>query len=704
MTAPVEPESEFEIAHVLCTDIVGYSKLMIDQQSEYLRKLNDVVRGTEQFRRAEAAGKLLRIPTGDGMVLVFFTHPQDPAECAVQIAKALKAHPEIKLRTGVHSGPVNRVSDVNERSNVAGAGINIAQRVMDCGDAGHILVSKRVAEDLANYSKWQPRLHPLGEFEVKHGVKIDSVNLYTDEVGNPALPKKLKDKKVTPASPLGRFAKPLIAAALLVAIALIGVRFFLRHSKEGSAGLLLPTIFPGKSIAVLPFKPLVASNRDEVLEAGMADTLITKLSTTREMIVPSLIAVRKYDEQRHDPVMTGRALRVNSVLEGNLQKSGDRIRVTARLIKVTDGSSMWAGTFDEKFTDVFEVQDAIAQKVVAALAVPLNEEEQKRLTKRYTDNTEAYQLYLKGRFYWNKYTEEGFRKSIEYFKQAVEKDPNYALAYAGLADTYSLLGDLSYGTPKETFARARAYAEKANTLDDALGEAHLSLGIVKLFYDWDLAGAQKELQRAKDLSPNNPQVYHFYGHYLELAGRLDEAIIETKRGVDLDPTNLILSNEFAWAYYLSHRFNEAIPLYRKNLEMDPNFVYSSYEISQTFIAKGMYREAIAELNRIRPISGDWSFILAELGCAQAGLGKRAEVESIIEELKKRMASEYIDPVVIAYIYLALDNRDQAFVWLEKAYQERAGNVLWLKVEPKMDPLRSDPRFAELMRRMGLEYN
>jgi TolB-like protein/Tfp pilus assembly protein PilF len=698
MTADLESDAQLEIGHVLFMDIVGFSKLMVDEQTDCSHRLNQIVRNTEQFHAAEAANKLIRLPTGDGMVLVFYTGPEAPARCAMEISRALK-DASFGLRMGIHSGQVNKVADVNDRSNLAGTGINLAQRVMDCGDAGHILLSKRVTEDLEQHSKWRPRLHHLGEFEVKHGVKIDIVNLYTDEVGNPTLPEKLKGKRITPASPLARFAKPLIAAALLVAIALFGVWFFLHRGEKGSDGLPLATIFPGKSIAVLPFKPLVASNRDEVLEAGMADSLITKLSTTREIIVPSLTTVAKHVGK--DPVTAGRELHVNSILEGNVQKSGDRIRVTARLIKVADGSSLWADTFDEKFTDVFAVQDSIAQKVAAALAVPLNEEERKRLTKRYTDNTDAYQLYLKGRFYWNKYTEEGFRKSIEYFKQAVEKDPNYALAYAGLADTYSLLGDFSYGTPKETFEQARAYAEKAITLDDALGEAHLSLGIVKLFYDWDLTGAQKELQRAKDLSPNNPQVYHFYGHYLELAGRLDEAIIETKRGVDLDPTNLILSNEFAWAYYLSHRFNEAIPLFRKNLEMDPNFVYSSYEISQTFIAKGMYREAIAELNRIRPISGDWSFILAELGCAQAGLGKRAEVESIIEELKKRMASEYIDPVVIAYIYLALDNRDQAFVWLEKAYQERAGNVLWLKVEPKMDPIRGDARFKDLMRRMGL---
>jgi TolB-like protein len=696
-----EVDSEFEIAHVLCTDIVGYSKLMIDQQSDYLRKLNDVVRSTEQFQRADASGKLLRIPTGDGMVLVFFTHPQDPAECAVQIAQRLKAHPEIELRMGVHSGPVNRVSDVNERLNVAGAGINIGQRVMDCGEAGHILLSKRVAEDLAHYSKWRPHLHNLGKCEVKHGVTIDIVNLYTDEVGNAALPQKLKDKKITPASPFTRFAKPLLAAALVMAIALAGVWFFLHRSEDDSAGLRLATIFPGKSIAVLPFKPLVAQSRDEVLEAGMADTLIAKLSTSREMIVPSLMSVRKYDDQKHDSVATGRALRVNSVLEGSLQKSGDRIRVTARLIRVTDGTSMWSGTFDEKFTDVFQVEDTIAQKVAAALQLRLSEEDRQRLTKRYTDNTDAYQLYLKGRFYWNKFTEEGFRKSIEFFKQAVEKDPNYALAWSGIADSYSLLGEWGVIAPKESFPQARAYAEKALKLDDALSEAHLSLGIVKLLYDWDVAGAEPELRRARELNPSDPQVHHFYGHYLEFVGRYEDAATELKRGVDLDPTNLIVNAEYGWAFYIQHKDDEALAQYRKTLELDPNFLLASLWVAQAYEQKRMYAEALAELERARKID-NWSWIVVEIGCVDALLNRRDEAQKIIAEVNARSAHEYIDETLIVYIFIALGDKDQAFAWMEKAYQSRAGNLPWMIMEPKFDPVRSDPRFAELVHRMGLD--
>src|SRR6266705_750045 len=257
MSAELESDAQLEIGHVLFMDIVGFSKLMVDQQSDCSQRLNQIVRNTEQFRAAEAADRLIRLPTGDGMVLVFYTGPEAPARCAMEIARSLKDC-SFGLRMGIHSGPVNKVSDVNDRSNLAGTGINMAQRVMDCGDAGHILLSKRVTEDLEQHSKWRPRLHHLGEFEVKHGVKIDIVNLYTDEVGNPALPEKLKGKRLTPPSRFVRFAKPIVAAALLAAVALFGVWFFLHRGEKDSAGLPLATIFPRKSLAVLHFQPLFA--------------------------------------------------------------------------------------------------------------------------------------------------------------------------------------------------------------------------------------------------------------------------------------------------------------------------------------------------------------------------------------------------------------------------------------------------------------
>jgi TolB-like protein len=699
MSAELETDAQLEIGHVLFVDIVGFSKLLVDQQADCSHCLNQIVRNTEQFRAAEATGRLTRLPTGDGMVLVFSTGPEAPTRCAMEIASALKSA-SFNVRMGIHTGPVNKVLDVDGRSNLAGSGINMAQRVMDCGDAGHILLSKRAAEDLEQHSKWRPRLHHLGEFEVKHGVKIDIVSLYTDEVGNPAPPEKLKKEKA--AAPVARLIKPLIGATLIIALAAAGVWFFWHRGESGLAGPPLAAIFPGKSVAVLPFKPLVASNRDEVLEAGMADTLIAKLSTSREMVVPSLASTRKYADQQQDSVATGRALRVNSVLEGNLQKAGDRIRVTARLIRVLDGRSIWSGTFDEKFTDVFQVEDAIAEKVAAALQLRLSEEERQRLTKRYTENAEAYQLYLKGRFYWNKYTVEGFKKSIDYFKQATEKDPTYALAYSGLADAYSLLGEYAAESAKNTFPLARAYAEKALQLDENLSEAHLSLGIVKLFYDWDLPAAERELRRAKELDPRDAQVYHFYGHYLELVERFDEAIAETERGVELDPTILVINSELGYGYYMGRKFEQAAAQHRRTLEMDPNFVFASYCLADDYIQMGNLPEALAELNRTRPISQDWSWIVAGIGYVDAMLGKRAEALQMINELTTRSNREYIDPVFVAYIYIYLGDKDQAFAWMEKGVQERSGQILWLRIEPLFDPLRSDPRFDEMVRRMGLK--
>lgn len=686
-------ESEFVIAHVLCTDIVGYSKLTIDDQSNQLQKLNEVVRGTDAFQRADAAGKLLRIPTGDGMVLVFFTHPQDPAECAAQVAEKLLAYSDVKLRMGVHSGPVNRVSDVNERSNVAGAGINFAQRVMDAGDAGHILFSKRVAEDLAHYNKWRPYLHELGEVEVKHGVKIEIYNFVTDHLGNSARPSKVKRASIAKKR---RIAAPIILGFLVLAVllGLGGLWFASQRAKSSNATATAPE----KSVAILPFRPLSSQNRDESLENGMADTLIAKLSRLTQIVIPSLSSAQKYLEQEHDPVAAAKLLHVRTVLEGTLQRAADRIRVSARLINVADGASMWSDTFDEKFTDVFGVEDTIAQKVADALRVRLSGEQQKQLTKRYTENTDAYQLYLRGRFEWNKATAEGYQKGIEFLKQAIGKDANYALAYAGIADCYSLLGELGIAPPKEMFPQAREFAEKALKIDNELSEAHLSLGIVLLFYDWNRPAAKIELERARELNPSDPQVHHFYGHYLEFMGRFDDAEKEIKRGVDLDPTNMIVNAEYGWTFYLRHRYDEAIALYRDLLKLDPSFILASVWLAQAYEEKGMYAEAMAELERARKID-NWAWIVAEIGCVQAHLGKPDEANKIIEELKVRSAHEYIDETLLVYIYTALGEKDQAFAWMEKGLQSRAGNLPWLGMEPKLDPLRSDPRFAPFVKRV-----
>ena len=457
-----------------------------------------------------------------------------------------------------------------------------------------------------------------------------------------------------------------------------------------------------ESVAVLPFVNESNDPNAEYLSDGISDSIINRLSQLSDLRVASLSSTLRYKGQAIDAASVGRDLRVRAVLIGWMTKRGDSLSVRTELVDVHDNRRLWGANYpNRQLSDLLQVQEEISQRIFENLRLRFSGKDQDLLAKRETRNSEAYQLYLQGRFYWNKYTEEGFRKSIEYFKQAVEKDPNYALAYSGLADAYSLLGELAVTPPKESFPQARAYAEKALALDETLADAHLSLGMVQLLYEWDWPGAEKELRRAKELDPNNPQIYHFYGHYLQVVGRVEEAIQETKRGLELDPTSLVINAELGWAYYCARRYDQAIAQDRKTLELDPNFVYSSWVICQSYAQTERFQESFAELKRARTIDANWSYLIAELGYAYAASGERAEAERILQHLKERATREYVDALLIAYIYVGLGQKDQAFAWLEKGYQERSGLMPFLKNEPKWDPLREDGRFADLLRRIGI---
>src|SRR5437016_12112641 len=353
---PSEHSSDvkFEIGHVLFIDIVGYSKLLINEQSEQLQKLKEIVRGTEQFRLAEAEGKLLRLPTGDGAALVFRTTPEAPVLSALEISKALKNHPEIKVRMGIHSGPVNEVTDLNEQANIAGAGINIAQRVMDCGDAGHILLSRHVADDLKHYARWRPYLHEIGEYKVKHGEIISLVNFYTEELGNPQRPQNIR----------------------------------------GAA--------PVKSVAVLPFVNLSADKHDEYLSDGMTEELINALARVPGLRVPGRTSCFAFKGKTEADIFrkVGDQLHVNTVLEGSVRKAGEKLRITAQLINVADGFHLWSEDYDGDVKDILNFQSNVAEQVVQALQVQLGTEAARALSKKPTDNPEAYRLYLLGRYHF----------------------------------------------------------------------------------------------------------------------------------------------------------------------------------------------------------------------------------------------------------------------------------------------------------------
>ncbi len=489
-------------------------------------------------------------------------------------------------------------------------------------------------------------------------------------------------------------AAALVLGMLIVsAIPLLYVLFQQRPStKEAS---LRKT-----SLAVLPFKPIGAEDEDEYLGLGMADALITKLSNIREINVRPTSAVRKYGAQNQDPVAAARELGVEAVVEGSVQKVGEQVRITVQLVSVRDGTPLWGQKFDEQFTNIFAVQDQISEQVARALTLSLSGAEQELLTKRYTENSEAYQLYLKGRYFWNKRTVEGLKKGISYFNEAVEKDPSYALAYAGLADSYSLLSDYDGLLPKQAYPQAKKAAMQALELDERLAEAHAALAFIKAAYDWDWPGAESEYGRAIELNPNYETAHQWYAEYLTGMGRHEEAIAEIKRAREINPISLIINAVEVWVLYYARDYDQGIAQGQKVVEMDPQFAEVYEYLKRCYDQKGMYREAIAARQMRRKLAGydaEETAALREASAAtSAGVYWQKRLEQEVEESRREPSTAF----EMAEIFAQLGKKDQAFAWLEKAYEERSLMMMYLKVAPNLDPLRSDPRFADLLRRVG----
>jgi DNA-binding winged helix-turn-helix (wHTH) protein/TolB-like protein len=485
--------------------------------------------------------------------------------------------------------------------------------------------------------------------------------------------------------------------SVVVALIVLGVAayFWITGNRKEHPG-------PGmRSIAVLPFRPLVADSRNESLELGMADTLITKLSGIRQLIVRPISAVRKYAELEQDPIAAGRELGVDYVVEGNLQMIGEKTRATVRLLRVIDGSAIWTNTCDQQCSGLFELQDGVTERIAGMLALQLTGDERKQLAKHYTENVEAYQLYAKGRFLWNKFTDESLIKSIDYFQQAIGKDPNYALAYAGLSESYNVLGCNGPMPPKEALPKVKYAAEKAIELDDNLAQSHLAVGAFKLFYEWDWPGAERAFKRAMELDPRYAGPHELYGYLLRIMGRFDEALGEIRKAQALDPTSLLISGDSAETLRLARRYDEAIEENNKSLEMDPNFADAHYGRGLAYSLKGMHEKSVDEMKRAITLSGNNTQIIARLGQVYALAGRRSEAQEIIGRLISESRKRYSSPLEIAMIYAALGERDQAFTWLSKAYDENSTWLIELKVEPAWDNVRSDPRFESLLDRVGL---
>ena len=450
-----------------------------------------------------------------------------------------------------------------------------------------------------------------------------------------------------------------------------------------------------RSIAVLPFKPLVVDQRDESLEMGMADTLIVRLSNLRELIVRPISSVRKYSGLEQDAVAAGRELSVEAVLDGQIQRWGDRISVTARLTGVGDGKQLWADQFNERFTDILAVLNLISEKVTSALALKLTGEEQRLLTKRDTENAEAYKLYQRGRFYLNKRAPEDLRKSIAYFQQSIALDPNYAVAYAGLADAYALL--VNAGAPaRELMPRAREAALKALSLDNDLAEAHASLAQILIYYDYNFVGAEREHQRAIQLNPNYASAHQWYSELLTALSRHEEAFAEMRRALEIDPFSLIINRQYGVSLLFARHYDEAIAQLKNTIEMDANFAPAHSTLSLAYQLKGNYAESVERLAKYEELSGNQqSAALARESFARGGW------QGFLRAMTGERQPSNWKPYKVATFHAVLGEKDKAFAELNKSYQEHETILGLVKVDPRFDSLRADPRFAEVLRRIGL---
>jgi TolB-like protein/class 3 adenylate cyclase/Tfp pilus assembly protein PilF len=580
------PDLQLEIAYILLIDVVGYSKLLVNEQIELLQELKQIVRSSKSFHAAEARGELIRVPTGDGMALVFFHSPEEPVRCALEISKALQDHPSMQLRMGVHSGPVNRVTDVNEKTNIAGSGINVAQRVMDCGDTGHILLSKHVAEDLAEYRHWQAHLHDLGECEVKYGLRLHLFNLYKDGLGNPQVPEKLRRgrRKHAPAvsvRPISapRWPKAALAIAFLVsAVALvISSLIFLNRAPPKTVARALSALaaIPEKSIAVLPFENLSNEKENAYFADGVQDEILTGLSRVADLKVISRTSVMQYKAgPRRNLREVAIDLGVAHVLEGTVQRAGGRVRVNAQLIDARTDSQLWAERYDRDVADVFGIESELAGKIVAQLQAQISPSEKAAIEQKPTADLTAHDLYIHAKTLittavFSTPQAESLSEAVRLLNEAIERDPAFALAYYQLAHTHDLLYFTGTDHTPAQLAMADEAIQSLTRLLPNSGEAHLALAKHLYWGYLDYDRARNELSVAQKSLPNEPWAFVLTGYIDRRQARWDESTKNLERAVELDPQNPAILQQLALSYDSLRRYADEERVYDRAIAVTP---------------------------------------------------------------------------------------------------------------------------------------
>src|SRR6266852_480840 len=672
MSAEVKKEIQLEIAHVLFIDIVGYSKLWIDDQRAAIDELTQAVRTSEQFQNAEAAARLIKIPTGDGRALVFYKSPEERVKCALEISRALKEHPRIQLRMGVHSGPVSGVIDVNGQGNLAGAGLNTAQRMMACGDVGHILLSRHVAEDLEGYEQWRLLLHDLGFCAVKHGVKLQIVNLCTEEAGNRALPAKLRAQRQGVAR--ARWILLATSLVLLAAVVAAFVAVSRRAARSSSA-------VPEKSIAVLPFENRSQDKDDSYFADGIQDEILTRLSKIADLKVISRTSTQHYKSVPENLPEIARQLGVAHILEGSVQKSGDAGLVNVQLIKAANDSHLWADTFDRKLTDIFSVESDVAKAIADQLRAKLTGQEEDVIAAKPTDNPEAYDAYLRGLAYTLKaggVTPANSLGAQKYLREAVRLDPKFALGWALLSVvdsrgyiTAALQPTVALG------AEARQAAETALTLQPNLGEALYAKGYYYYACPKDYDTAVRYFEQARRLLPNGSRIPESLGYVARRRGKWDQSESYFNEAERLDPRDVNLLRQHAASYVALRNFFEALRKLDQVLNITPDDVDTVAQKAGIAQAEGDLPRASALLAPLHPGADDP--IVLEAQAYQAILEHRPA--QIIGRLKEILAKP--DPALGFY------NGELRF-WLgwaqEVAGDHAAAEESWQQARSELEPL------------------
>jgi TolB-like protein/Flp pilus assembly protein TadD len=680
---PPEPDDNLhlEIGHVLFIDIVGYSKLLNEEQQERLNQLTEIVLATTPVREATDE-QLVRLPTGDGMALVFHHSAEEPARCALEIAEALQKHPELPVRMGIHSGPVNKVTDVSGRTNLAGAGINMAQRVMDCGDAGHILLSQHVADDLVQSRQWALRLRDLGECEVKHGVHLHLVNLYAEPLGNAALPKRLQQAK----SKRARSRNVGWIAALALIVILAAGAYFFGSYRVRTKGVPISE----NSIAVLPFVDMSQAKDQEFFSDGISEELLNLLAKIPQLQVTARTSSFSFKGKEVAIPEIARQLHVANVLEGSVRKAGDSVRITAQLIKAGTDAHLWSETYDRKMDDIFKIQDEIAGEVVKELKVKLLG----AAPKVRTSDPKAYALYLQARELGRQTNPEAFAKSDALFRQVLEIDPRYAPAWDGLARNFLNETPIGVLSNKEGFARAREAAEKALEIDPDYAPAHARIGYNVMFGDNDLTSAARHFQRALALDPIDVSVLGDAAVLLSSLGRLDEALALDEAVVRRDPVNVTRLFDLGLHQRMAGRYDAAMASIRTVLSLSPNESGAHAQVGMTLMLKGDSPAALAEIEQEKTEV----YRMIGLPMAYCALGRKADADAALNAVIAKYEKDA--PYNIAYAYASCDDADKAFEWLDKAVTYQDPGLSEIVTENLFDKIHSDPRWLPFLRKIG----